>query len=643
MLLQVLLSSLLLFANYVIAAASYPTCAMYRRTELSEEHSFFSKIYELSYTEPVGQIYDELLSYQTKDGLGGGEIRGSYDVSFNISIPPGEVYRGNFQGKENVLLSHMVATFFTELIVPETGEYTFSFDGVSDGAAMFILDDLDKLCCENFGNTLLQGIDAFSKFFYIPEDPNYQTKSITFNLVAGMVYELLFSYVNHGGDAIFVPTMTTPSGEVTTNFKGYIYDTNDGFCEIGNSTSSSVVSQWSETYATTSTTIMTNVKTVTEMGLPYTEIETVYYVMTPAPTSASSSEAAVPSSLLSSSFLSESTLASSSVILLSVEKTSAVSSQQSSTTSSSVSLSSEKSSLTPSSTIPPFTSSSTTSHFTSSSAISETALSANKTERVSSTVSDAVTSSVVSSSEEASVSSFTQSSKILSSVHTVLSNLDGDSSTKQLTKSAMSSVFNNATSGSTTSTSVSMSSNANVFSNSSITEGSTRSSTNYPLTKSTQSISSAESSGDAGQSGSENYLTTSTYTDVYGMTRTTTVRCSTQSGDINPTSESHMPEVTVVTVTSCSNKKCETVVSTVTHPTDLTKTTVTGKLNQQGAATSPEYSGASAVASVAVQLQSSRGSSSATHTVQQAPNAAGKYTVGLLFSIVPIAFPLFFM
>ena len=544
-----------------------------------------------------------------------------YDIGFNVSIPSGEVYRGNFQGQENVLLSHMAAIYSASLVVPETGEYTFSFDGVSDGAALFILDDLDKLCCENIGNTASHIIDALSKFYYIPDDPNFQTKSITLNLVEGMVYELFFSYVNHGGDAIFEPTMMTPSGEVITNFKGYIYSPEDQFCEIGNSTSS-VVSQWSETYATTSTTMITNVGTAPQLGLPYTEVETIYYVMTPAPTSASSSvvssssETAIYSSLSSS--LSESALSSSSVILSSVEKTSAVSSQQSSTTSSSVSLSSESLLTVP------------------SSGISMVTLSDSKTELISSTVSEAVTSSVVSSSEEASVSSFTQSSKISSSVNTVLSNLDGDSLTKQLTKSTASSVFNTFTSGAA-------SSNANLFSNSSATKESIKSSTSYPLTKSTQSISPVESSGDAGQFGSEDYLTTSTYTDVYGMTRTTTVRCSTQSNDINPTGELHLPEVTVVTVTSCSNKNCKIVVSTVAPPTDLAKTTVTGKVNPQGAATSPEYSGASAVASVAVQLQSSRGSSSATHTVQQAPNAAGKYTVGLLFSVIPIAFPLFFM
>ena len=626
MLLQVLLSSLLLFTNCAIAAASYPGCAMLSWTGLTEANGYDREIYELSYTEPEGKISDELLSYFAKTVAGRIGLTNLYDIGFNISIPSGEVYRGDFQDQKNVLLSHMAVVYFARLMVPETGEYTFSLDGTRDGAAMFISDNLDNLCCENAVNSNSLGMNAYSNFYYIPDDPNYQTKSMTFNLVAGITYQLYLSYVNHGGDAIFEPTMTTPSGEIITNFKGYIYFSDSAGCKTGNSTTSSVVSQWSETYATTSTTVITNVGTVSGMGLPYTEIETIYYIMTPAPTSVSSSEAAVPSSLSPSSSLSESVLPSSSVILSSVEQTSAVSSQQSSTISSSVSLSSESLSTAPSSS--PVTSSSSISSLTSSSD--------SKTEGISSTVSDAVTSSVVSSSEEASVSSFAQYSKISSSVNTVLSNLDGNSSTKQLTKSTTSSVFNTFRSGAA-------SSQANVFSNSSSTKESVRSSTGYPSTESTQSSSSVESSGDAGQSGSEDYLTTSTYTDVYGMTRTTTVRCSTQSNDINPTGESHLSDVTVVTVTSCSNKKCETVVSTVTRPTDLAKTTITGKLDQKETTTSSGYSDASSVASVAVQLQSSRGSSSATHTVQQVPNAAGRYTVGLLFAIVPIAFPLFFM
>ena len=630
MLLQVLLSSLLFFTNCAIAAASYPTCAMLIPTDLTDSGGYAITLYELSYSEPVGKISDELLSYAKKAQAGAQFPTNFYDIGFNISIPSGEVYRRNFQGKENVLLSHMAVVYYGGITVPETGEYTFSLDGASDGAAMFILDDLDKLCCENFGNTLLQGIDALSNFYYIPDDPNYQTKSMTFNLVAGMAYKVVFSYINLDGNAIFEPTMKTPSGEIITNFKGYLYNSNGTFT-TGNSTSS-VVSQWSETYATTtSTTIITNVKTESIYSFPYTEVETIYYIMTPVPLSASSSvvssssETAISSSLTSSSSLSESALSSTSVILSSTGQISAVSSQQSSAISSSVSLSSESLLTVPSS--PPVT---------SSSAISTVPFSANKTQLISSSVSDAVISSVVSSSEEASVSSFPQSSKTSSSMNIVLSNLDGDSLTKQLTKSTTSSVFNTFTSGAA-------SSNTNMFSNSSATKESIKSSISYPSTKSTQSNSPVESCGDAGQSRSEDYLTTSTYTDVYGVTRTTTVKCSTEPNDINPAGESYLPDITVVTVTSCSNKKCESVVSTMAHPTDLAKTTVTGKSNPQETATSSGYNGASSVASVAVQLQSSRGSSSATHTVQQASNAAGKYTVGLLFSVIPIAFPLFFM
>ena len=328
MLRQVLLSSLLFFANYVIAAASYPACAMFTWTGLTEEYGYFRTIYELSYSDPVGKISDELLSYVIKTQTIGLEPTNLYDFGFNISAPSEGYYKTNFQDKEGIQVSNMVVVFQALFVVPETGEYTFSFDGVSDGAAMFISDNLDNLCCENAVNSNSLGMNAYSNFYYIPDDPNYQTKSMTFNLVAGITYQLYLSYVNHGGDAIFEPTMTTPSGEIITNFKGYIYFSDSAGCKTGNSTTSSVVSQWSETYATTSTTVITNVGTVSGMGLPYTEIETIYYIMTPAPTSVSSSEAAVPSSLSPSSSLSESVLPSSSVILSSVEQTSAVSSQQ---------------------------------------------------------------------------------------------------------------------------------------------------------------------------------------------------------------------------------------------------------------------------------------------------------------------------
>ena len=181
MLLQVLLSSLLLFANYVIATASYPTCAMITPNDITEGGGYARGIYELSYSDTQSKISDELLSYAIKAATDGITVFSLTDIGFNISIPSGEVYRGDLQGQQNVLLSHMAVVYSADLIVPETGEYTFSLDGASDGAAMFIFDDLDMRCCENFGNVILGGVNTFSKFYYIPDDPNYQTKSKTFN------------------------------------------------------------------------------------------------------------------------------------------------------------------------------------------------------------------------------------------------------------------------------------------------------------------------------------------------------------------------------------------------------------------------------------------------------------------------------
>ena len=56
----------------------------------------------------------------------------------------------------------MAVVYESVLVVPETGEYTFSLDGVSDGAAIFISDNLDIFCCENFNN--MYAIDAFIIF-----------------------------------------------------------------------------------------------------------------------------------------------------------------------------------------------------------------------------------------------------------------------------------------------------------------------------------------------------------------------------------------------------------------------------------------------------------------------------------------------
>ncbi|KAG0655131.1 hypothetical protein C6P45_003147 [Maudiozyma exigua] len=173
MLLQQLQHSLLFsfLANYVIAAATPDKCALFTPT-LVGEVGYFRKTYQLSAKEYVDTIADELYSYVKKgnsDGLISSDI---YDISFNISIPAGTEYTVSlYPGETPILLSSFATISGGGFIPKETGEYTFSLDSVRDGAAMFILDKQDHLCCENLANGI--SIDDYTGFYYIPDDPNF--------------------------------------------------------------------------------------------------------------------------------------------------------------------------------------------------------------------------------------------------------------------------------------------------------------------------------------------------------------------------------------------------------------------------------------------------------------------------------------
>ncbi|KAG0658560.1 hypothetical protein C6P45_002109 [Maudiozyma exigua] len=653
MLLQQLQYSLLFsfLANYAIAAATADTCALFTPITFLDE-GYWMRTYTLSANENNDKIADELYSYLIKattvDGLSSTDI---YDIGFNISIPAGTEYTGDlYPGGPSILLSSFAAIFSAGLKTKEAGEYTFSFDGVRDGAAMFILNDLDKLCCANLANGIT--VEDYTNFYYIPDDPNYQTKSMKLYLKADTYYYFYFSYINHDGDAIFVPTMTTPSGEVITNFKGYIYSNDENECKIGNSISSTV-SGWSETYATTySTSVITNVKTVPDMGLLYTEVETIYYIMTPVPESStslvvsSSSEVVTPfssssfvSSSTFSSSLSEYSLTSSSVLLSSTEESSIVSSEDTSTIfsmdestvssedeltiSSTMSLSAESPSITPSSIISSIDLSADVTSITKSTAIS----------------------SIASSIEGSSASSIVVSSEAALSSHTVSENLDTEYSSKN-TDSTTSSTSAAFVSDSTVDSSTSISSNQHSNANSISNETPAESSTLFISSKTTLLIPPSDSSGESKNSPDEDSISTSTYTDIYGMTRTTTVKCSTNVCDKKSTQGADYASHAVVTVTTTTIiDDSNTYVSVITRtvPIGPEATDKTAKLTQTSEQETITSVGPNGGFSVQVQLQSTYGSSSATHIVQQAGNAADKSKIDLLFYIITIVSPLFFI
>ena len=71
---------------------------MLTSNELTEEYGFERNLFELSYTEPIGQISDELLNYANQSFRGGEGYTGiaaniQYYMGFNVSIPSGDDFK----------------------------------------------------------------------------------------------------------------------------------------------------------------------------------------------------------------------------------------------------------------------------------------------------------------------------------------------------------------------------------------------------------------------------------------------------------------------------------------------------------------------------------------------------------------------
>ena len=627
MLLQVLTSVSLFFATSV-SAISADSCALMTPLDY-EKVGFNIEFYTVPLHGTVDGIHDQLYN-RAHDFPSNDDIISyhPFDPSFDLSIPDsdteilGQVYP---EYSHDITISNFVASFHSVFIPPVTGDYTFSINDVSDGGAMFIYTDRDMYCCEDMVYT--EWLNKSSHFYYIPEDPNYQTNSMTVHLDSSLTYMMIFTYVNHGGDAIFKPSVTTPSGEVITNFEGYIYASYSDFeCSIGNITSP-IVSEWTGTYATTYSTSVYTTEKVGSLGLPYTDVETIYYILTPAPTSSSSIITSSSSEIItSSSSLSEYSSAISSDI--SSEVSSDVSSAESSIASSIISsdISSEVSSdvsSAESSTVQSSTSSSVLPSVTSSSTFSSdvSTISTGFSEEPSK-----FPSSIVSSEGNSLTSSFSPSSEATSSAESSISNIDGDSTTKKSTEAS--------TSGAPSS----VSSNLNSFSSSFSTKSTPSASISASVTTSSATVSSMEHSGEAGQSKSKIPVSTSTYTDIYGITRTTTVEYCSTSNDLQGTTE--------VTVTTSTNENGEEFISTITHTiggngaNQATGISSTTRVDGQKTLTS---NGSIESSSISVQVQSRTTPSSASINIQQSPNVADRFTSRWLLTMIPFVASVFFM
>ena len=660
MLLELLFNTFLFYSNYVLAVSA-DTCAMLQPTEFLER-GFSRSAQTITVNGTIAVTPSELDGYlksmmADRENIDSGStFNATFDLRNSVEGDPNYEYL--FPDHVTKARSEFAAMYFAVIVPSETGEYIFTVNEVSDGAAVYIFDDRDVYCCEDMLINGDENVNKSSHFYYIPDDPEYQTNSIKVNLEAGMFYFFAYSYVSHESVAVLKTSITTPSGQVLTDFKDTIHsDITEYTCKISNVTSS-LVSQWTDTYTTTySTTTITTEKTGS-FGLPYTEIDTFYYVLTPSATSSSSlfvSSSTMPSSVYTSNSvstrLSSEGLSTSSATVSSSEgsPTSSILSSRSkgSSTSSVVGLSSEGSST--------IASLGSSTIFSSGSAtVSQRPSYSGQSSIVHpSIVSSLSSNSLLVSSKEPSneisstFSSIITSSRTIYSSHSSFSGINDNTATKPETEPKSSATSNVRESNSISNWTSSATSLINSFTIVSSDKSTIETSSSCSSTKLIQSGSSQDKSGETGRPLSKDTISTSIYTDVYGMTRTTTVRCSTiQTDAIESIRNGNSQGVTVSTRTTITDKGDKEYVSTFTHTVSVGETdqaTKNNDINRENKQSTVRSSGISQTSSATVLSHSSGVSMFTSVDIQQSLNAASMYTVGFLFCFVPLAFPIFFI
>ena len=553
--------------------------------------------------------------------------RNIYDLSFNFTVPDSDSPTTGYPYPGFIAaLSNFGVAYYGVFVPQETGEHTFTFDEVDDGASFYIWDNRDMYCCEDMDR--VAWLPKISQLVYIPSNPEYQSNSITVNLEKGKDYVFQYTYTNFGGDAVFKNSVTLPSGETISNFKGYVYTTYSGFsCKILNETSS-VFSLGTESYTTTySTTEVTNVYTASQLGIPYTDIQTIYYIMTP--TSTSSSSYATSSSAISSSTITSSAI-SSSFISSSVISSSVISSF---TVSSSV-----ISGLATSGISDVMTSSSISQSLVSSKSSSSRFLSTGKPDEGTSVILSSATYDASSSSTDSS-----SSTKLIistsDSIHISTSATGGKSSSKddtvrstdsqQISSHSNSNGFLNAASfGKSTVTGTDITSEiTNSFSGISLSNSYNTDSTNTISTPSTTLSQKLDDDKPHGNS-----VSISTYTDQYGLTKTVLVDCSTDL-KTNSNHATLSNNESIVTVINNQGHGTTSTVKNGEHTTVLGTTATDSPMHNYGTRST-------AVSAVSVQSQkvSEVSSSSSKIQIQESPNNARKNIGGALLSLCTLFF-----
>ncbi|CAB4257263.1 hypothetical protein, no similarity [Maudiozyma barnettii] len=191
---------------------------------------------------------------------------------------------------------------------------------------MYIFDNSDMYCCDDF--EIVGSFPRSTQVINIPTDPGHTVISKTIHLVGGFPYMLYFQIIKFSGHAIFMPTITLPSGENVSDFTGYVYvNYEEYYCDMGNATFS-IISEGTDSYTITySTFCSTKFSTEPAVGKPYLVVAKVCYILNPTVVSSTLSSATLSSSNVE---LSSSSIPLESLVVVPLSSSSLVMSSSSS-------------------------------------------------------------------------------------------------------------------------------------------------------------------------------------------------------------------------------------------------------------------------------------------------------------------------
>jgi len=618
-----LYATVMLFASTVVGGSA-STCALMKSTKLGDP-GFDVLFGNAPFKGDESTLYS-LLNESFFYTLHSTSYTGGYITipAFNVTVPDSDepVKRQIYPQLPEVTVSNFSALYQGVFSAPTTGDYTFQIESASDAAAMYIFDNQDMYCCEDMN--FLKWFPRSTKVINIPTDPRHTETSQTVHLVGGFDYLIVFQAINFSGDAIFIPTITLPSGEKINNFKDCVHIAFvKTYCDIGNSTAS-IISEGTDPHTTTySTFYSTKISDGPAVGLSYTEVDTVYYILTPAADPSTSSAAPLSSSTVELS--SSSVPSSSSVVVPSL--------------SSSMGTSSSPSEL--SSTFSMLSSSTDSSAISSAVIISSTIVESSSSELSSSVTSQ----SASTSSSNSEKSRFTISSTLhTSSVGVTTESITGMlSSTSNLLSSSSTEIVSDVTTALT-------SSGSGMFVNSTTAVDTTTLVSRVESTHTTSSIVLLTSlystliSGNSTTTNTESEsvsFSTSTYIDEVGVTRTVVVECS--NNDQNSDKSGAETKTGGNSKETSTTNQDRPVASSIALDRDQTRASNDSLGSHTKSLHKTVSESSNQLSQVTVEVVSEPAASSSpspTVSVQAESNGSSKAAIWSCFLIAPVAFSL---